>query len=246
MLFRRKKKPASVVYTTPSGQVYDLFTDMVSQPHLLIAGATGSGKSVLVNGLVTTLLYKSPASCQFILIDPKGNELCDYEYLPHTINYSYMIDDCITSLEIARDIMMKRFKTARADRVKEYKGSDIYVIIDEFAELIAQRKKQTIPLVQSLCQLGRAARVHVILCTQCPTRDIIPTIIKCNIDSRVALRTASAQDSRNILNMNGAETLPDPRAEHRAEGYYKHGCTIDRYNIPMYTDSERLVNYWTA
>lgn len=242
MFCRRKNAPK--VYITPQGYTYNIYRDMIAQPHLLIAGATGSGKSTLVNALIHTALYRSPSEVQFMLLDCKGIELSDYSSLPHTIGHYITPDECIQALMYATQIMQCRFQTLQGSGCKVYNGSDIYIIIDEFADLMTTSKKTVAPLIQRLCQLGRAAKIHVILCTQCPLREIIPTAIKCNFDSRIALRTATRQDSRNIIDIAGAEQLPDPRTEHKAEMLYKHSCSISRYDMPRYENTANLIAYW--
>lgn len=97
------------VWTTPTGEYFSLYKDMLKQPHLLIAGATGSGKSVVINGLVYTALYDSPAAVQFILIDPKRVELVDYKILPHTLQYASEPGDMVQALEKAMEITEARY-----------------------------------------------------------------------------------------------------------------------------------------
>ena len=211
--------------------VNSLYYDMIQQPHLLIAGATGSGKSVLVNQLLHTLLsYSTPG---LILIDCKGVELSEYRSYQNTLDYADSPAQAVKALEYAVDIMQSRYKQLQAAGLKKWNGADIYIIIDEFADLMTTSKKAVQPLIQRLAQLGRAAKIHIILCTQCPLRDIIPTAIKCNFDSRIALRTATAQDSRNILGIPGAESLPNPRTAGKAEAIYKHDTEIDIVNLPI-------------
>ena len=234
-------------WKTPEGQYYTLYKDMLSQPHLLIAGATGSGKSVVINGLLYTALYDSPAAVQLILIDPKRLELIDFKPLPHTLKYASEPGDMVQALEMGLQMMENRFRNMASRHIKEWDGGHIYIIIDELADLMLTNRKQVQPLLQRLAQLGRAARVHVIAATQCPLAKVIPTEIKANFDSRLGLRTASPQDSRNILGVKGCEWLPDPRAAHKAQGYYKHGCVCELWNMPIYDPSEvsKMVNYWT-
>ena len=229
------------VWTTPQGEYYSLYGDMLKQPHLLIAGATGSGKSVVINGLVYTALYDSPAAVQFILIDPKRVELVDYAKLPHTIKYSSEPGDMVQALEKAMEITESRYKAMQRDRVKKYSGEAVYVIIDELADLMTTNRRQVQPLLQRLCQIGRAANVHVIAATQCPLSSVIPTPIKVNFDARVALRTRSAQDSRNILGVKGCELLP-----RYGQGYYMTPDGLTLYNIPMQdpADIAQIVRYW--
>lgn len=229
------------VWTTPQGEYYSLYGDMLKQPHLLIAGATGSGKSVVINGLVYTAMYDSPAAVQFILIDPKRVELVDYKTLPHTIKYASEPGDMVQALEKAMEITESRYKAMQRQRVKKYPGGALYVIIDELADLMTTDRRHVQPLIQSLCQIGRAAGVHVIAATQCPLSAVIPTPIKVNFDARVALRTRSAQDSRNILGVKGCELLP-----RYGQGYYMTPDGLTLYNIPMQTDEQikSMVDYW--
>lgn len=229
------------VWTTPQGEYYSLYGDMLKQPHLLIAGATGSGKSVVINGLVYTALHDSPAAVQFILIDPKRVELVDYAKLPHTLHYASEPGDMVQALEKAMEITESRYRLMQRDRVKKYGGGAVYVIIDELADLMTTNRRQVQPLLQRLCQIGRAANVHVIAATQCPLSTVIPTPIKVNFDARVALRTRSAQDSRNILGVKGCELLP-----RYGQGYYMTPDGLTLYNIPMQdpADIAQIVRYW--
>lgn len=229
------------VWTTPRGTVYTLYQDMIQQPHLLVAGATGSGKSVVINGILYTALHKSPSSVQMILIDPKRVELAMYKYTPHCIKYASEPGDMVQALEYAMQITEDRYKAMQRQQCRKWAGGQVYVVIDELADLMTTNKRQVQPLIQRLCQIGRAAGVHVIAATQCPISAVIPTPIKVNFDSRVALRTRSAQDSRNILGSSGCECLP-----RYGQGYYMTPEGLTLYQIPMHTDREisQLVEYW--
>lgn len=228
-------------YKTPSGQMYTLYKDMLSQPHLLIAGATGSGKSVIINGLIYTALYDSPAAVRLILIDPKRVELVEYKNLPHTIQYASEPGEMIGALQGALDIVEMRYKLMQRQREKKYNGAAVYIVIDELADLMTTSKKHVQPLLQRLAQIGRAANVHIIAATQCPLAAVIPTPIKVNFDSRVGLRTRSRQDSRNILDCPGCELLP-----RYGQGYYMTPEGLQLYNIPMISDTERqrIIKHW--
>lgn len=228
-------------YKTLSGQVFTLYRDMLSQPHLLIAGATGSGKSVIINGLIYTALYDSPAAVRFILIDPKRVELIEYKPLPHTIQYASEPGEMIGALQGALDIVENRYKLMQRQHMKKYSGAAIYIVIDELADLMTTNKKQVQPLIQRLAQIGRAANIHIIAATQCPLAAVIPTPIKVNFDSRVGLRTRSRQDSRNILDCPGCEMLP-----RYGQGYYMTPEGLQLYNIPMIPDTERqrIIKHW--
>lgn len=228
-------------WTTPQGQYYSLYADMLKQPHLLIAGATGSGKSVVINGILYTALYNSPAAVELILIDPKRVELIDYAQLPHTLKYASEPGDMVQALELAMTITERCYKAMQARHTKKYDGGAVYVIIDELADLMTTNRRQVQPLLQRLAQIGRAANVHIIAATQCPLSAVIPTPIKVNFDSRVGLRTRSKQDSRNILGVGGCELLP-----RYGQGYYMTPEGLTLYNIPMQTpeDLQALLTYW--
>ena len=235
-------------YTTPAGNYSRLYSEMLSQVHLLIAGATGAGKSTVVNGIMHAALYHSPAKVQFILIDPKGTELIDYKPLPHCIAYAQAIPDCIRALQTTMDIVQRRFTAMQRAREKLYSGPDIYVIIDELMYLFNRKniKRQAMDLLQDILVIARAARVHVIACTQNPTRDTIPAMLRCNFDSRIALRTATVQDSRNIIGVKGCETFPAPTLEHKAYGAIMINGLVQVYSLQAIPDCEinRLVQYW--
>lgn len=225
-----------------NGSTYMHYKDMVKQNHLLVAGTTGSGKSTLVDALLYTLMFRSPATCQFIMIDLKKVALIEYRRAPHTIAYADTAETALDALRQAMTICEKRFEKMQKRHEKEYTHGDVYVIIDEWAEVATSKvKRPAMELVQRICQIGRAAHVHVILCTQCPLATIIPTAIKVNIDSRVGLRTRSARDSRNILDMTGCERLPA-----YGQGYYMNAQGVTLYNLPMIPeeDIERNITYW--
>lgn len=227
--------------------IYTFHKELAAQKHLMIAGATGSGKSVIVNGIVYTLLHRPPLDtadgAQLILIDPKRVELVDYRDTPHCIRYASEPDTMLSALQYALDITEKRFVKMQEEHVKLYTGSDVYVIIDEFADLMTTNAKAVTPIVQRLAQIGRAARVHIILCTQCPLATVIPTKIKANFDSIVGLHTARAQDSRNIIGRKGLEDLPQyGECIFQCPGKEEHGT-----NIPMIPDEiiQELLQVWS-
>lgn len=195
-------------YITPGGTASGLALNILNQPHVLIAGATGSGKSTLLNTVIYTALLFAPPEKQFILIDPKRVELIDYASLPHTIIRATEPHQIATALTGAVSLIEDRYKRLEKRRAKLYDGSDVYIIIDELADLLTVDKKTYLPLLQRISQIGRAARVHLIAATQRPTKDILSGQLKVNLDARLALRTTSRQDSRNIIETPGAELLP--------------------------------------
>ena len=232
-------------YTTPGGNVYNLFVDALKQPHLLIAGATGSGKSVIINGLIYTALHDLPG-CQsggkeFILIDPKRVELVQWRDMPHTIRYTSEPAEMVHALEIAMRITETRYQQMQRERKRKFPGGNLYVIIDEFADLLLTQKKTVKPMIQRLAQIGRAANVHIVLATQTPIAQVLPTEIKCNFDARFGLRTRSAQDSRNIIGCTGCENLP-----RYGQAYYMTPGQIQLYNVPFIDDPQldAMAAYW--
>lgn len=238
----------SAPLAVPGGRVYKLYTHLADRPHLLIAGATGSGKSVTVNGIIYALLAtRSPYECQFILLDPKKVELVQYAGVPHTIRYASEPADMIDALQYAVEETARRFSEMQRAGVREYSGPDLYVIIDELADLMVSQKAAALPPLQRLAQIGRAARVHVIACTQNVMAVTIPTVLKCNFPAVLGLRTATASQSRYLISAPGCESLPDPKKAGKGCGYLRDGADLDRYELYMYPDSDiqAMINYWT-
>lgn len=236
MLFKRK------VYT-PKGKAFNPYLSALNEKHLLIAGTTGSGKSVLVNGLIYTALYSLPSEKSFIFIDPKRVELAMYKGIQHCICYASEPSDMVNALQKAMDITEDRYKRMQKQGVRTSTEGHVYIVIDEYADLVTTNRKAVEPLIQRLAQIGRAANVHIWLCTQSPLASIINTNIKVNFDSRFALRTRSAQDSRNILGMTGCERLPK-----YGQAYYMTAEGIVKISVPYYSDTklQERVNHWTS
>ena len=198
--------------------------DLTQMPHLLIAGATGSGKSVCVNAMILSILYQlSPSDCRLILIDPKIVELKLYNDIPHLLTpvitepkrafqaLQYCIYEmerryaCLDSLGV-RDIRNYNKRIKERNIAQEYMPY-IVIIIDEFADLMATTGKELESTVARLAAMSRAVGIHLVLATQRPSIDVITGLIKANIPSRVAFMVASKMDSRIIIDMVGAEKL---------------------------------------
>ncbi|MDY3903311.1 FtsK/SpoIIIE family DNA translocase [Peptoniphilus sp.] len=201
-----------------------LISGMEDMPHLLIAGATGSGKSVCINSIITSVIYKSsPRDVKLMLIDPKVVELSVYNGIPH------LLIDVVTNpkkaafaLNWAVDEMEKRYISFAEKHVRDLKGYNkkmveegrekeklpkILIIVDELADLMMVASKEIEEYITRLAQKARAAGMHLILATQRPSVDVITGTIKANIPSRIAFAVASSIDSRTILDMSGAEKL---------------------------------------
>ena len=247
--FRSVSVSAPSAWKTPGGRIYSLYKELAGRPHLLIAGATGSGKSVTVNGIIYTLLcMESPARCQFVLIDPKKVELVQYAHLPHVARYASAPSDMIAALQWAIDETERRFSIMQRLGVREFSGPDLYVIIDELADLMTTQKKEALPLLQRIGQIGRAARVHLIACSQNVLAVTIPTVLKCNFSSVLGLRTATRSQSRYLIAEYGCESLPDPKKAGTAYGYLRDGADLIRCQLYMYHDAtiQSVINYWTS
>lgn len=188
-------------------------------PHLLIAGQTGSGKSVMINTLLTSLLYRnSPADLKLILVDPKQVELTPYNDIPHLL--TPVINEpekCISALKWAVAEMERRLRAfaevkkrniAEYNLVKKEEGMPyIVIVIDELADLMMMAARDVEALVVRLAQKARAAGIHLVLATQRPSVDVITGLIKANVPARIAFTVASQVDSRTIIDGIGAEKL---------------------------------------
>ena len=181
-----------------------IYADALRQPHLLVAGATGAGKSTFLRGLIYTA---TALAAGLVLIDPKRVELREWRRIPQVIHAGDP-DDIARLIGNAEKVLESRLRECEQKEVKTYPGSDLYLFVDEFADLMTTDRARTERPLLRIAQLGRAAKIHLILATQRPTRDIITGQIKVNIDARLALRCPTRQDSRNVLDRSGAEMLP--------------------------------------
>lgn len=195
-----------------------IIADIGKMPHLLIAGSTGSGKSVCVNTLINSILYKAdPDEVKFLLIDPKVVELANYNGIPHLL-IPVVTDPkkAANALNWAVTEMNRRYKLFAEASVKditsyneksEEKLPKIVIIIDELADLMMVSASDVEDYICRLAQMARAAGMHLIVATQRPSVDVITGVIKANIPSRIAFAVSSQTDSRTILDMGGAEKL---------------------------------------
>ncbi|MDA9071801.1 DNA translocase FtsK [Candidatus Pelagibacter sp.] len=192
--------------------------DLASMPHLLIAGTTGSGKSVCINTIILSLLYRhTPDKCKFILIDPKMLELSTYEGIPH------LLCPVITEAKKAASVlgwvvkeMENRYKLMTKEGVRNIDGYNskhtlampyIVVVVDEMSDLMLVAGKEIENYIQKLSQMARAAGIHIIMATQRPSVDVITGTIKANFPTRISFQVTSKIDSRTILGEQGAEQL---------------------------------------
>lgn len=193
----------------PRREYYTNLEQLVSAPHVLIAGATGSGKSVFVNSLLYSITaLKKPSTASLVLIDPKRVELCQWRDTAFCVGYADRPDTALELLSRVDATMERRYTEMQAAGQVMYNGSDIYVVIDELADLLLLYPREFIVPLQHIAQLGRAAKIHLIACTQSPSRKTLPAAIILNMTHRIALRCDSAIESRQIIGQPGAELLP--------------------------------------
>ncbi len=219
--------------------------DLASMPHLLIAGTTGSGKSVCINTIILSLLYRhTPDKCKFILIDPKMLELSTYEGVPH------LLCPVITEAKKAASVlgwvvkeMESRYRLMTKEGVRNIDGYNtkhklpmpyIVVVVDEMSDLMLVAGKEIESYIQKLSQMARAAGIHIIMATQRPSVDVITGTIKANFPTRISFQVTSKIDSRTILGEQGAEQL-------LGKGdmlYMSSANRIVRIHAPFVSDNE--------
>ncbi len=219
--------------------------DLSSMPHLLIAGTTGSGKSVCINTIILSLLYRhTPERCKFILIDPKMLELSTYEGIPH------LLCPVITEAKKATSVlgwvvkeMESRYRLMTKEGVRNIDGYNskhklpmpyIVVVVDEMSDLMLVAGKEIENYIQKLSQMARAAGIHIIMATQRPSVDVITGTIKANFPTRISFQVTSKIDSRTILGEQGAEQL-------LGKGdmlYMSSANRIVRIHAPFVSDNE--------
>ena len=215
-----KSKLAFALGKDVAGEI--VVTDIAKMPHTLIAGATGSGKSVCINTLITSIIYKAkPSEVKLLMIDPKVVELSVYNGIPHLL-IPVVTDPkkAAGALAWAVQEMVKRYSLFAEKKVRDMKGYNalaekegnpklpqIVIIIDELADLMMVAAKDVEDAICRLAQMARAAGMHLVIATQRPSVDVITGIIKANIPSRIAFSVSSQVDSRTILDSAGAEKL---------------------------------------
>ncbi|MHB8134876.1 MAG: FtsK/SpoIIIE family DNA translocase [Anaerolineaceae bacterium] len=251
--FNRKKSPLRIALgMNVAGE--PIASDLAGLPHLLIAGTTGSGKSVCVNSILCCLLLNNtPAELRLIMVDPKRVELTGYNGIPHllapVITDTEKVVNALQWIQREMDARYYRFSQVASRNIQEYnsKNADklpyIVVVIDELADLMMLAPDETERSLTRLAQLARATGIHLILATQRPSTDVVTGLIKANFPARIAFAVASNTDSRVILDQPGAERLlgrgdmlfqaPDAAAPVRLQGVF-------------ITDQEiaRSVDYW--
>ena len=214
--------------------VYNLHKIMIEKNHVLIAGSSGCGKSTLIRDLLYTVLVKKP-NAQLYLIDPKRLDLRKFDKVKNTVKRSKEMSEHIAILSEVIEIMDERFADCEARDLDITDKNDIYVVIDEAADLLLDRAngKEIEKKIIRLVALGRAARIHVIFATQTILKETCGTLIRNNFDCIVGMRTATAMQSRTIFGLSGTEKLPD-----HGVAYIQMNGTIEMYKVPMVSDGD--------
>ena len=246
---------------------HNIVADLADMPHLLVAGTTGSGKSVVLNCMIVSLIYKySPEYVRFIMVDPKLVELSRYNGLPHMLTSEAITvtGDALAGMDYLINEMEARyqlFREAHVGNITEYNDTInpklvqklpyIVLVVDELSDLMASSKKSLESKIIRLAQKARAAGIHLVLATQRPSVDVITGLIKANLPCRIALKVGSSQDSRTILDYGGAEKLlgkgdmlyvsSDSPNQKRIQGAYVGNDEIRQ--IVEYTRSQNEIYY---
>lgn len=223
--------------------------DLARMPHTLVAGTTGSGKSVLVNAIIGSLCYNyTPNDCRFVMIDPKQVELSRWSSLRGFLHCPVVTDmsKAAAKLEELCSIMDGRYAVMKRKRVTSSEGlfPRIMVVIDELADLMLTNRKSVEKSIVRIAQLGRAAGIHLLLATQRPTVNVVTGLIKANVPCRIALKVATAKDSEVILDHRGAEKL---LGAGDALVKFPSSVTTYRFQAPFISsdDVARIADWWS-
>ena len=231
-----------------------VYASLARMPHMLIAGSTGSGKTIALNTIILSLLYKNPPQLlRFILIDPKRVEFSVYEGIPHLLS-PVIVDNskAVNALKWAVNEMERRFEVLSIAKARDIEGYNlnkrnieqdgpmpyIVIVIDELADLMSSKGREVEALIVRVAQMARAVGIHLVLATQRPSVEVITGLIKANITVRAAFQVASQVDSRTILDMAGAEKLlgrgdmlflsPERSKPRRIQGVYVNDSEVKK------------------
>jgi S-DNA-T family DNA segregation ATPase FtsK/SpoIIIE len=237
-----------------------VIADLDDMPHLLIAGTTGSGKTVCMNSIIMSMLFNAtPSEVKFLMVDPKMVELAPFNGLPHLLcpvvteakKVSSALNWVVKEMEARYQLLAKEgVRNIEYYNQKKQKLPYIVVIIDELADLMAVAQNQIEDAITRLAQLSRAVGIHLILATQRPSVDVITGVIKANFPARISFKVASKVDSRTVLDMNGADKLlgkgdmlflkPGEAKPIRAQGSYMQDSEIERVTEFIRKQSEPI------
>lgn len=240
-MFGRKKNTASYEWYF-CGPYWEQGRQILNEAHVLIAGASRCGKSTLIHKLMWTALASTPASTQFIIIDMKeGVEMMRYAGLPHVLRFADTEADAISALDYAVSITRARLQEMKAKGIVKYDGADLYVVIDELGFLLQACGNDALNRLTLLGRIAAAAKVHLLMATQDPSRRGCPSAIQVNCTCCIGMRCKSAMESRQIIGMAGCESLP-----RYGTAYITLGP--DLYTLPITPMSDEVyaerIRYW--
>ena len=250
MAFWNRKKYQNVprkVWHVPECEVQKLSQMVFDAEHTLIAGTTGCGKSTQLHGIMRDILKSyAPCEARLVLIDPKMVELKRYKDTPHCEKYVDTSNGAVEALREVEDLMYRRYAVMQSRDEDKYTGARYFVVIDELAPLMRKDnpdRKYIQPLLQNILQLGRAANVTVIACTQAPSRQVIPAELVLNFTMRIGMRCLSSIESRQIVGRAGCELLPK-----YMKAYVVYGCEM---MIATLANTDRaevadIISYWKS
>ena len=234
-----------MTYTAPNIGTYPLYDELVAEDTVMIGGVRGSGKSVFENGLIYSIVNgKTPAEAELYMIDPKRIDLADWRILPHVRRYTGDIEEAYGIIDELTEIMERRYKVMQSHypTLKLWEGSDIYLIIDEITDLVVQTKKKFVDKMLPLILKSRAAKIHIICCSQSLARTTMPALLVSNMTVKVGLNVDTAIESRQIIGQPGCECLPK-----NGKAYIRRaGHKLEKVDVYMY-DEQYLTgmrNYW--
>lgn len=213
---------------------FEIYSDIAREAHIMIGGATGSGKSVVEKGIIYNLAAEnSPEDVEMWFIDPKKVVLHRLMWLPHVKYYADTDKDAMFLLSCLVHEMDERNQYCQKADIEEYPGKAIYCFIDETADVIVRQGKEVLRMFQLILQMARTANIHMVFCSQCVNRKLIPAETQCNITCIVGLKTRKAIESRQLVDSDACMKLP------------RYGkCVMitpdgeDVRDVPMYTESD--------
>lgn len=229
-------------YTTPSYRSEALPRLIIAEPHTLIAGATGSGKSTLIDAILYEICADAPCEKQFAIIDLKKISLINWKSFPHCKRYADTAEQAQGLIASVSSLMAERYEEMKQKGLRQYNGSHFYLIIDEAADLLDTCPQSKNDIVH-IMRLGRASNIHIVYATQSPDKKTIFAQIQQNITCQVGLRCRDTIASRQIIGETGCELLP---RYGKALVYTPALMAVTEYNVVMRTDAEidELKQWW--
>lgn len=208
-MYTIRTKTATSGFSAPFSY-WNIYRTIGQQQNTLIAGTTGSGKSTVLHGVIHAICCEQSAVvCNLWIADPKRVDMIEWLDMktPQLARYANTTEDIKRMIEDLVEVMEERFRYMESHRIKDYDGKRIYLIVDELGDLV-MNDRHIVDSLKRILQLGRAAGIRTILCTQSPSRQTLPAVLQVNFTARLALRCVSAIESRQVLNCAGAELLP--------------------------------------